>query len=98
MIYEIMAWEPRNSLLAFAFMMCGFYVIVLGCLDFAHGDGSCMNNAKLQGSNFCKQAGEEVIGPKNPLVKSVEDAVPGLHLLVEFLNDEGIEIIKSVIM
>jgi multiple antibiotic resistance protein len=27
----------------------------------------------------------------------VEDAVPGLHLLVEYLNDEGIEIAKSVI-
>ena len=97
MIYEIMNWEPRNSLLAFVFIVSSFYVIALGCLDFAHGDYSCMNDAKFQGSNFCEQAAAEVIGPKNLLVKSVEDAVPGLHLLVEYLNDEGIEIAKSVI-
>ena len=97
MIYEIMNWEPRNPLLAFAFIVFSFYVIALGCLDFAHGDYSCMNDAKFQRSNFCEQAAADVIGPKNLLVKSVEDAVPGLHLLVEYLNDEGIEIAKSVI-
>ena len=97
MIDEIMNREPRNSLLALAFIVCGLCVIILGCLDFAHGDGNCMSNAKSQGGNFCKQAAVEVIGPKNPLVKSVEDVVPRLHLLVEYLNDEGIEIVKSVI-
>lgn len=97
MIYEIMNREPRNSLLAFALIVCGFYVIVLSCLDFAHGDGNCMNNAKFQGGNFCKQAAVQAIGPKKSLVKSVEDVVPGLNLLVEYLNDEGIEIVKSVI-
>jgi hypothetical protein len=61
MIYEIMNREPRNSLLTFAFIVCGFYVIVLGCLDFAHGDGNCKNNAKSQGGNFCKQAAVEAI-------------------------------------
>src|SRR5918992_6401389 len=96
MIYKIMNWEPRNFLLAVVFIVSSFYVIALGCLDFAHGD-SCMNDAKFQGSNFCEQAAAGVIGPKNLLVKSVEDAVPGLHLLVEYLNDEGIEIAKSVI-
>lgn len=88
MIYEIMNQKPRNSLLVFALIVCGFYVIVLGCLDFAHGDGNCMNNAKFEGGNFCKQAAVEAIGPKNTLVKSVEDVVPGLDLLVEYLNDE----------
>jgi multiple antibiotic resistance protein len=97
MICGFLNRKSRNSLFAYLLGICYLMFMLSICQDFAYGTEFCMNYAELGGKDICKTSAAATSGLTDPFHKSVNNTIPSSHVIVEFVNEVGIDIVKAVI-
>jgi multiple antibiotic resistance protein len=90
--------KPRNSLFAYVFLGSCLPLMLPTWQDLVYGGEMCMDYVRSEGKNICRQGTTAATsGSTNLFLKSANGTIHGTHLIIEFVKEAGIDIVKAVI-